>query len=472
MLGDIVNVVKLMYALYNVFYDETIQNINNVIKSGMKCGVVGVKLLQFIAMYDGFLSPKGKKHLSNVFDDCDVHEWKYTKAMYERDFKCKMAEDFDFTKSCIAPVGSGSIGQVYKLFHRKTNAYVAVKVKHPYIERKIKNHVYIISNMLKTVNMFKSFPFTVLIEEFIKNICTQLDFVEEAENTKRMRKNFEDDTHIIIPEVLYHSQNIIVMTYHDGVCFHELNIESQHHVAYDLYMFMLQSIMVDDFVHCDLHFGNWKVQVGDDPDDFKIIIFDCGIVGQTGDSALNTDVILSAIQSDYMKLAYSLIEDMSPLVMEKLEVIVDDVTHAEYEKSSDRLSDFIKRMLALEVKFNTKALRCAQGMLMYMNVGFFSSNKFNDLIGEENKKNIDVFLCYTHMLLQQGNKYAKLCNKLSSMIDDERYARFKSWLKTKYNCDDEDVFIAAISCMHMFDVDNTLMETMKQLNNLRIVLVT
>lgn len=66
--------------------------------------------------------------------------------------------------------------------------------------------------------IFPEFEFTWLGEEMRTNLPLELNFIHEAENTERARKNFSDvrKTSLYIPEVISASKRILVMEYIEG----------------------------------------------------------------------------------------------------------------------------------------------------------------------------------------------------------------------------------------------------------------
>jgi predicted unusual protein kinase regulating ubiquinone biosynthesis (AarF/ABC1/UbiB family) len=130
--NNYINCAKFIYALYKIFYNSSPQNIENVKKAAEVCGPTGQKLLQFMVMHDGFLSDESKKELSYIFEECSTHSWEDTEKIYLSEFKKPISEDFSINDIDIMPVGSGTIGQVYRLYSLKYKEYV--DHFHPHIE--------------------------------------------------------------------------------------------------------------------------------------------------------------------------------------------------------------------------------------------------------------------------------------------------------------------------------------------------
>ena len=104
-----------------------------IIKNIQDSGCIAIKFTQWILpklemIYD--LDSKkdiwfGK--LEQFYEYCNIHDIGYTKILYENDFSEKITDDYLIE----SVIGSGSIGQVYKIKDKKTNKYYALKVVHP-----------------------------------------------------------------------------------------------------------------------------------------------------------------------------------------------------------------------------------------------------------------------------------------------------------------------------------------------------
>lgn len=440
-----INCANFIYSLYKLFYYKTAKNIENVKKAAELCGPTGQKLLQFIVMHDGFLSPESKEELSYIFEKCTTHSWKDTEQTYLRDFGKHIEEDFYVNYKDIIPIGSGTIGQVYRLYSTEFNQYVALKVRHSNVEADARNFVKIITRVVNIMNTFTFIPFTILINEFLENIYIQLDYTNEAYNTQLLRKNNANNDHIIIPIVYYSSESIICMSYHDGIPFTSINdnvLKSK--ISHDLLMFNMSSILIHDLLHCDLHYGNWKVDIKDG--EYNIIIYDCGIMGSTFNSNVNKDICMACMDGDYNKIYSILVNDMD---VQKNGLLMKEYTRQimlkEYPSRSDRFSNFLKQMFVYNIKFNNRYLRCIQGLMTCLSLMIISSEKLNKLLGKEGSR-LEVFICYYSGVLEKSQKYPELLQHINDWIEKDKNIEkvFYEWLDEYFGHTDKSAFIDAI----------------------------
>ena len=441
-----INCINFIYSLYKLFYYKNAKNIENVKKNAELCGPIGQKLLQFLVMHDGFLSVDTKDKLSYIFEECPIHSWKETEKIYLNDFGKHIDQDFYINHRDVVPIGSGTIGQVYKLYSLDYKEYVALKVRHTNVSDEADKFVKTITRVINIMNTFTFLPFTILIYEFLENIYIQLDYTNEAFNTELLRKNNLENDHIIIPTVYYSSESVICMSYHDGTPFTKIEDSVlKKKVSYDLLMFNMSSILVHDLLHCDLHYGNWKVDIKED-NDYNIVIYDCGIMGSTFNNVVNKEICMACMDGDYNKIYSILVKDIPA---QKNGLLMKEYTRMimlkEYNTRSDRFSDFMKQLFAYNIKFNHRYLRCIQGLMTCMSLLIISSENLNKLLGKEGSR-LEVFICYYSGVLEKTKKYPELHKYFNEWFkNDENIEKvFYEWLEDNFGHTDKSVFIDSI----------------------------
>ena len=453
MLRDTYYCAKLIYGLYKLFYDETDANIASVKHAAADCGAIGQKLLQFFMMHEGFLTPECKKHFGHVFEDGETHTWGETSAMYQEDFGEAIEDVYEISEIAPFPIGSGSIGQVYKLFHKGLNKYVAVKVKHPDVDEQASRFVRNIQRVIRTVEYVRAIPFSLLVNEFLSNIHIQLDYSLEAENTNRMREYFSDEPLVVIPEVFQHSPRFIVMSYHEGRPYTDIQDPIlKTRVSCDLYHFVISSLLNYDFMHCDLHYGNWKVIFDESAmheaiSNYQLVIYDCGIIAQTNNYEVSREIVCAVFDGNYLRIADILVPDMDNQRHGKmLRKYVVEVMKTPYTNSSDRFADIVKKALLLGIRLDPIVLRCIQGVITCMNIITFSTNKLTKTLGKQGNR-MEVVICYNNELLKRINKFTALQKCMQDWIDNDPDIEkvFLEWLESSFGHHDVYVFMDVIT---------------------------
>ena len=213
------------------------------------------------------------------------------------------------------PIAAASIAQVFrgKLID---GSDIIIKVQRPHIREQIETDIAILTyaaNLLeKYIPESSFFNPTGIIEEFSRTVRKELDFVEEARNCMRFRRNFEQNTDIYIPRVFeeHITDKVIIMEHIEGVRIDDIaNITRQGldrkrlaKVGVDAYF---KQILEDGFFHADPHPGNiFAMPSG------QIGFMDFGIVGRVTPELRETmaSTFLALIHKDFDKLIDQYIE--------------------------------------------------------------------------------------------------------------------------------------------------------------------
>ena len=128
---------KSLYWSYEYFCknNKTEENLQNIIYNVKNGGCVLIKLVQWLlpiieVHYDIDIKKDENKwfrDLESIYDNCFIHSLSYTKKKYKKLFNKNIEDDYEI----IDIIGSGSIGQVYKIKNIKTGEFYALKCVHP-----------------------------------------------------------------------------------------------------------------------------------------------------------------------------------------------------------------------------------------------------------------------------------------------------------------------------------------------------
>ena len=267
--------VKKKYDYYNKIENKDLNIINKYINN---CGCIVVKCVQWLIpiLEKEDIDDKILNMLSNVYENNLNQDIKYTNKIYKYQFNKDISDEYDI----IDVIGSGSIGQVYKIKCKKSGEKYVMKVKHPNIETQInvfKNiFTYIYNIKIFNKLFYKYFPFNLI--DFLDDFYKQSDFINESNNILYFYHKYQDNPYIIIPKLIKTSENIIIMEYIDGTCLDDLDINeyNKSKIIILLYLFIRNNLLILNNNHGDLHKYNWKVSNDKLNNIYKIIIYDFG----------------------------------------------------------------------------------------------------------------------------------------------------------------------------------------------------
>lgn len=213
--------------------------------------------------------------LESVYDDCFIHPIEYTKKSYKNSFNKGLEEDYEI----VDIIGSGSIGQVYKIKNKHTYELYALKCTHPAIGRELFFVNCVLQILYNTPYISKKLKYLIPIDlrYFIDDFRNQTNMINEANNGLFFSRKYKHTDLIIIPEIISVSKDILIMSYEEGESFETIEIPfiDKTKVAYLLKYFIKNNDQYLQYMHGDIHKGNWKVKYNAD-DKISVVIYDFG----------------------------------------------------------------------------------------------------------------------------------------------------------------------------------------------------
>ncbi|CAI9114691.1 OLC1v1015470C1 [Oldenlandia corymbosa var. corymbosa] len=216
--------------------------------------------------------------LSKLHSKAPEHSFAYTKRTIEKAFGRKLTEIFDNFEE--APVASGSIAQV----HRASLKYryqgrqmkpmvVAVKVRHPGVGESIKRDfeiINIVARLSKFIPTLNWLRLDESVQQFAVFMMSQVDLAREAAHLSRFIYNFRSWKNVSFPKPVYPLVHpaVLVETFEQGECVSHYVDELQGHerlkstLAHIGTHALLKMLLVDNFIHADMHPGNILVREG------------------------------------------------------------------------------------------------------------------------------------------------------------------------------------------------------------------
>ncbi len=241
--------------------------------------------------------------MSNLHSHVPPHSLRVTKRIVEQAFGGRAFEDIfdDFQED---PLGVGAIAQVYKAKLRSDlakpgdvdiekpqklsqkvkknvdtvlkstpsrvpSSFVAVKVLHPRVERLVHRDLRIMAFFATVINAIPSMEwlsFPDEVQQFGEMMRLQLDLRIEAANLGIFRKTFQDrrTAWFPFPYVDYTTRKVLVEEFANGIPLEHF-LENgggpyQKDIANEGLDAFLNMLLIDNFVHADLHPGNIMVR--------------------------------------------------------------------------------------------------------------------------------------------------------------------------------------------------------------------
>lgn len=286
---------KLYYKL-NLLYNEYVRNGNVNTENGNRLiglihtdilnnGSICIKFCQWLLpILDNIYVKDNEKppwfiSLENLYENCPIHSLDYTKQIFNTELKSNFDEDYEV----IDIIGSGSIGQVYKIKNKHTQDLFALKIIHPDVKYQLLKFKSILLFALRFPcirnKLFNLVPVNYV--QFIENFEEQINMINEANYLSRMNYNYKDNDYVIIPQLIRCSESCLLMTYEDGDIMDKMDLSQYQRtkIISLLYGFISGNQLFDDIMHNDIHKANWKVRKVTE-NRYSIIVYDFGFCYQ------------------------------------------------------------------------------------------------------------------------------------------------------------------------------------------------
>lgn len=212
------------YFFKIIFSNKYLEDEENIISFKNKMssnGPLYIKFCQLISQRDDIFNCNQtlKKHLFDLHENCPQHSYTETEKIFKDNFpESSVDEMFDYINP--TPIASGSISQVYQVILKNDNKFSIMKVKHPDIDKKLKDNI---SEFKVIVELFKkakyNFLDTIDFEHFYECLLMQIDYSKEISVTQEVYDKTKDVNYLSCPQILNSSRDIIIETFESGVSY-------------------------------------------------------------------------------------------------------------------------------------------------------------------------------------------------------------------------------------------------------------
>jgi aarF domain-containing kinase len=274
-----------------------------LVSSMERAGAAFIKLGQWAATRSDIFPTEMCNTMSSLHSRAPPHSLARTKRIIQKAFDGRKFEDI-FEEFDEVPLGVGAIAQVYKAKlkpdlavpgdrdidktqnlrkrvrknvdvalksspSRVPSSYVAIKVLHPKVERIVRRDLSIMASFAAIINAIPTMEWLSLPDEvaqFGEMMRLQLDLRIEAANLTIFRKKFQDrkTAWFPYPYIEYSTRQVLVEEFAQGIPLEDFLTNGggifQKDIANQGLDAFLRMLIIDNFIHADLHPGNIMVR--------------------------------------------------------------------------------------------------------------------------------------------------------------------------------------------------------------------
>ena len=274
-------------------------------------GVLFIKLGQLLSTRADLLPPNIITELSKLQDQVPPFGNDIALKIIAQELQAPI--DSVFSRFDENPLAAASIAQVHTAA-LIDGREVVVKITRPNLIPAIQEDF----ALLKTAALWleaRAIAFSALhlhhvVCDYEQVLLSEVDLLQEASNTTRMRNNFPSSPLIYVPEVHHRlcttnmmvAERIYGVPISDKESFTQAGVDLKVLAEKGLTIFFTQ-VFNHNFFHADMHPGNIFVDISK-PQSPKYIALDCAIMGELSDSDHLTvaRLMMSVMQHDFMQL--------------------------------------------------------------------------------------------------------------------------------------------------------------------------
>ena len=357
-------------------------------------GPAYVKLGQLLCTRPDLVGNDIAEELTKLRDNTPVTPFEEIKEVIETELGQPLDEVYsEFEEE---PLGSASIGQVYKATLKESGEKVAVKVQKPGSYEIVAADVRIMVNLAEKADKYitktRTFNLPAIIKEFERSIFKELDYMEEVMNIQKITKNFEGHDYVKYPKVYPKlcTNRLINMELVQGynvteLYDNEIDGISGKQIANDIVESYFKQLMLDGFFHADPHPGNMIV----DKEEKKLCYLDLGMMGILNENFRSdlAQLILLLLGGNANSLVKQLLymkiispeQDTEELRMD-IEDLVNRYIGADLDQMDGVLEKLINTMIKHGVTLPREFVMIGRGVGLIEDIGYNLDKDFN--IGE------------------------------------------------------------------------------------------
>jgi ubiquinone biosynthesis protein len=264
-------------------------------------GAVFIKLGQMLSLRPDLIPHEYSDEFRKLLDEVPPEPFESVRKAIESEFKKPLRmlfKEFD-----PKPIGSASVAQVHRA-RLPDGTRVVVKVQRPGIRKQFAVDIELLKFLAHKMDQRlagSEYSFTEVVREFERYTRNELNFLFEARNADRFRKNFHKHKAVVVPQVFWDRTTERVLTMEElhgtklsDIAKAQARIDRKAVIKHLVDVGIIQFFETDLF-HADLHPGNILVLPGS-----RIGLLDFGIVGVLDDTlrAAGIDLFTGIIRRD------------------------------------------------------------------------------------------------------------------------------------------------------------------------------
>ncbi len=244
-----------------------------------------VKIGQVMALYgEHFLPVEVTQALHTLENKTTALDWPVIREVLIRELGQSKLQELEIEPH---PIGAASLGQVHRAVRKADGQQLCMKVQYPGVADAIDSDIDSVAMILKMARMVSlGKDFDEWLDEVRVMMHREVNYRLELETTRRFGEMLADDERFVVPEVFpeYSTGHVITTSYEEGLSLADpavaaLSLDRRNHLAQAALELFLKEIFVWGELQTDPNFGNYLIQLSDQPNQGdKVVLLDFGAV--------------------------------------------------------------------------------------------------------------------------------------------------------------------------------------------------
>jgi ubiquinone biosynthesis protein len=276
-------------------------------------GPTFIKLGQILATRPDLFGPAWIAEFEKLQAQAPPVSFERLRPQIEEDLGARL-EDI-FAEVDATPLAAASVAQVHRAT-LKDGTKVVLKIQRPgirpTIEADMRLLTYLASLAEKSVPQLAAYRPRKVVQQFVRSIQSELNFMTEGHNAEQVAANFEHHHDIVIPRMYWEwtRERLNVQEFVDGIPGIDLHAidaagMDRKRIAQTGASAVLKMIMIDGLFHADPHPGNFFILPGE-----RVAFIDFGMIGRVSEVRRRqiAKLLQALLQSDTDALCTILLE--------------------------------------------------------------------------------------------------------------------------------------------------------------------
>jgi predicted unusual protein kinase regulating ubiquinone biosynthesis (AarF/ABC1/UbiB family) len=245
-----------------------------------------MKVGQMLSVYgEQFLPPEANQMLKSLQNQSPPLAWSEIEKVLKQELG---AEKLALLEISPEPIASASLGQVYRAQRKSDGLLMALKVQYPGVDRAIEGDLKALKYVLSVSKLIPKGPkYDLVFDEIKEMLLQEIDYKQELVATEEFRELLKPYPRYVVPTPVreFSTGKVLATTLQEGVPVDgpEVQALSQERrnalgdAALELYFLELFRFFR---MQTDPHFGNYRIQLGENGAPDRLVLFDFGAVKQ------------------------------------------------------------------------------------------------------------------------------------------------------------------------------------------------